>query len=79
MSETWKCPWCGGEMTGAHPECEEAVREDELGARLRDANAALERERDALREALAFIDNDATTLSEAQQVAATALKGASND
>ena len=28
MSEVWKCPWCGGEMTEAHTFCEDAVRDE---------------------------------------------------
>lgn len=49
MRDKWKCPWCGGEMTGAHPLCAEAARDQESAvSQLRTENAALTR---AMREA----------------------------
>ena len=46
MNDVWKCPWCGGEMTEAHPMCADASRAqaeeiEELEVKLAHAMEAL--------------------------------------
>jgi hypothetical protein len=47
MSDVWKCPWCGGEMTEAHLLCAEASHDQAALVQ------TLTAERDALAEKLA--------------------------
>ena len=58
MSEVWKCPWCGGEMTEAHTFCEDAVRDEADRISALEAALAKADELDAISEMLLRMMDD---------------------